>query len=85
MSIESRNITLYCPTCGNDQFSAVDDSIESLSDAPDDTEIKCADCGRVMTKSELIEGNQDIIDANVEDIKQETMRELERKFKRLFK
>lgn len=85
MSIESRKVTLFCPICGNDQFSSVNDDINNLHDAPDDTKIKCSDCGSVMTKRELIESNQDIINANIEDVKQEALKEIEKELKKSFK
>lgn len=80
-----RNVTLYCPICGNDQFSCIDESIDNLSDAPNDITLKCSDCGSIFTKGELIESNQDIINANIEEIKQEAIKELEKKLKRMFK
>lgn len=75
---------MYCPICGNDQFSCVDEEIEDLSNSPDDTRIQCADCKTIFTKAELIEANQDNISANVEEIEQEIMSDLEKKFGRLF-
>lgn len=80
-----RKVTLYCPICGNDQFSCIDESIDNLSDAPNDVTLKCSDCGRILTKEELIESNQDIINANIEDIKQEAIKELEKRLKKMFK
>ena len=85
MSIESRNVSLFCPTCGNDQFSCIDTEIDNLSDAPDDTKIQCVDCKCIFTKAELIEANQDIINANIEEIKQDFIKELEKKLKKMFK
>lgn len=85
MSIESRNVTLYCPTCGNDQFSCVDVEIDDLSDAPDDTRIQCADCKNILSKAELIEANQDVINANIEEMKQDLLKDLEKKLKKMFK
>ena len=60
------SISLKCSVCANDQFSTVVKTIEYLLDAPDETLIKCSDCGRVVTKEELIEENSHIIDANLE-------------------
>ena len=80
-----RKVTLYCPICGNDQFLCIDESIDNLSDAPNDVTLKCSDCGSIFTKGELIESNQDIINANIEEIKQEAIKELEKKLKRMFK
>ena len=85
MSVENRNITLYCPVCGNDQFSSVDSETDDLSDAPDDTRIQCADCKSVFTKRELIDGNQDIINANIEEVKQELIKDLKKELKKMFR
>lgn len=85
MSIESRKISLYCPTCGNDQFSCIDEEFDNLSDAPNEIRLRCADCGSILTKGELIESNQDIINANIEDVKKEAVKELEKKLKKMFK
>ena len=60
-------------------------SIDNLSDAPNDVTLKCSDCGSIFTKGELIESNQDIINANIEEIKQEAIKELEKKLKKMFK
>lgn len=85
MSIENRNITLHCPTCGNDQFSCVDAVFDDLSEAPDEVKLRCADCNSIFTKGELIEENEDIINANIEDIKNEAMQEIEKSLKKIFK
>ena len=64
----SRNVTLYCDVCGNDQFSSLDDIFCELSDAPDETKMQCSDCKKIFTKAELLEANQAVIDSNLEDI-----------------
>jgi uncharacterized Zn finger protein len=81
----SRKIPLHCPVCGNDQFSSVDDSNDNLSDAPDETKIKCSDCGAIHTKAELINENQNIINANIEDVKREALKELKKQVKKAFR
>ncbi len=83
----SRKVSMICPICGNDQFSAPDlGDMELLSDAPDDTRIQCADCGTIFTKGELIKENQGVIDANLEEIADEfaadVQRELDKQFKK---
>ena len=85
MSVKRRNIKLHCPTCGNDQFSCVDYENESLSNAPDDTKIQCADCKCIITKAELIEANHDAIDANIEEVQEDLLIDLEKKIKKIFK
>lgn len=81
----SRNVTLYCDVCGNDQFSTLDESYCELVDAPYETKIKCSDCGKVFTKAELLEENQEIIDANIEKIKNEAIKEFEEELKKTLK
>ena len=85
MSIENRKVTLYCPVCGNDQFICPNTKFDDLSDAPGDIMLQCADCKKFITKSELIEENQDVINANIEEIKQEAFKEIDKKLKKLFK
>lgn len=78
-------ISMKCNICGNDQFSTVDENVEDLQNAPDETEVKCSDCGRVTTKEQLIEENSEIIDANMDDFKEEIMKQLQKDFKKMFK
>lgn len=81
MNLENRNVKMYCPICGNDQFSCIDEG----SDMSDETRFQCSDCKNVITRSELIDGNQDIINATIEDITQEATKEIEKQLKKLFK
>ncbi|SDH43993.1 ECs_2282 family putative zinc-binding protein [Desulfosporosinus hippei] len=79
------NIGMKCSVCGNDQFSIVDESIGDLLDAPDETKVKCSDCGFVTTKEQLIEDNGYIINANIEDFKEEIMKQIEKELKKMFR
>lgn len=81
----SRKVKMYCNVCGGDQFSTLDDDIELLKDAPDTTRMKCADCGKVFTKAELIEENEAVINANIEEMQDEVMKELNRKLEKALK
>ena len=76
-----RKVTLLCPLCGNDLFSCEIQGIDSLVDAPDTTPFRCADCGSVYTKRELIDGNTEVLEnaqqEMMEDALEETLRELE--------
>ena len=78
-------ICLKCSVCGNDQFSAIDESIQDISEAEGDVEEKCSDCGKVVTKDELLEENSYIIEANIEDFKNDIMKAIEKDFKKIFK
>ena len=78
-------ISLKCSVCGNDQFSAVDEAIQDIEEAGDEIEVRCSDCGRVITKEQLMEENSHIIDANLEDFKDEIIKVIEKDFKKMFK
>lgn len=78
----SRNVKLYCDVCGNDQFSTIDDIDCELKDAPDETKMQCSDCGKIFTKAELIELNQELIEANIEDIKKRLLRNLKKNYRK---
>lgn len=81
----SRTVTLHCSICGNDQFSSLDGELDDLMEAPDTAKIKCSDCGKIFTKSELLEENQSTINANIEDVKDDAMKEIEKHLAKAFK
>lgn len=81
----SKNVTLYCDICGNDQFSTIDNLDCELQDALGETKIKCSDCGKIFTKDELIELNQEVINANIEDVKKEAIKEFEKNLSKILK
>ena len=80
----SRNVKLYCNVCGNDQFESLDEQFVNLKEASQMVKMRCSDCGKVFTKAELLEENQGIIDANMEDIKREAIKEVEKELKKAF-
>jgi len=80
-----KQFSLICNLCGNDQFSTVDEQIEDLQSAPDYTEVECSDCGRVVTKDQLIDENSHVINENVEDFKKDIIKQLEKDLKKKFK
>ena len=81
----SRNVKLYCDVCGNDQFSIIDDIDCELKDAPNETKMQCSDCEKIFTKAKLIELNQGVIEANIEDIKSEAVKELDKELAKVLK
>ena len=65
----NRSVSLLCPTCGNDQFEfdqGVDDSVEI---------VKCASCGREINKDNLIRENSENINAHVEEVGQQIVKD----------
>ena len=81
----NRNITLFCDVCGNDQFSTLDEIECELSETSDATRVKCSDCGKVFTKGELLDVNQEVINANIEEIQNEAIKEMEKKLAKALK
>lgn len=81
----SRKVALYCPTCGNNQFESLDDDLDNLMDADDEVKLRCVDCGRIITKGSLLEENQEIINANIDEIKKEAVSEIEKEFRKALK
>lgn len=63
----------------------IDENIIDIDEADDDVKVKCSDCGRVTTKEQLFEENTDVINSNIEDFKDEIMKEVVKDFKKLFK
>ena len=85
MKDTSKQIKMICSICGNDQFTIVDGSVEDLFNALDETETKCTDCGRVVTKTVLIEENAEVISAHMEEFKKEIVMKFEKDLNKLFK
>lgn len=69
----SRSIELRCPTCGNSQME-----IESLDTDP--VMVRCPSCGRTMTKDDLISENGESIEAELEEMTAEVMRDIQGDF-----
>ncbi len=74
----SRNVSLFCDICGNDQFIALDGETHSTDDVPETNRFQCSDCGKIFTKAELLEVNQEVINANIDEVKAEAIREFEK-------
>lgn len=78
----TRNVAMLCPICGNDQFESLDADIDDLGTAADDVRIKCSDCGAVFTKEELIKENSERINANVDEVKEEMLKQFDKELKK---
>lgn len=79
----NRNITLVCPTCGNTEM----ESLNGLHDVSDS--FKCDGCGLEISKEDLINANQENINANLDEVKElaakEVKLEIEKMLKNAFK
>lgn len=80
-----KDVKLLCRICGNDQFKSLDSEFEDLVDAPDTTRLKCSDCGHIFTKAELIEDNNENINAAIEETKDELIDEFSKELKKSLK
>ena len=81
----SRNVTMFCDVCGNDQFSTLDEIKCELGEAPDETRVQCSDSGKTFAKAELLEVNQEVINDNIEEIKNAAIKEMEKKLAKALK
>ena len=81
----SRSITMLCKACGNDNFEAVDPKYKDVNNVPEYAELKCSDCGRIITKKELIDENEDRINANIEDMENEFTSEVVKEIEKALK
>ena len=74
----SRNIKLRCVVCGDTESFKVDDRNHTII---------CERCGREYPggRDELVELNQQLIDEEVEDIKAEVVKDVQKEFNKMFK
>jgi len=77
MKDHSENITMRCPTCGSDQF--LFDKVNA------NIPVKCANCGREITKEELIQYNGKQIHDGLENIKNDLIKDIKKEFSEIFK
>lgn len=80
----SREVRMLCPLCGNDFFSCEIQGIDGFVDAPDTTPFRCADCGSVYTKRELIDGNTEVLENAQQEMMEDALEELRRRIKKIW-
>jgi len=75
----NRSITLLCPTCGNSDMESLDGphDVSSL--------FKCNSCDLEITKEDLINSNQENINANLKEIKAEATKEIQTELRKALK
>lgn len=60
-----------------------------MTDAPDETELKCTHCGLATTKGELMEGNSEsicaVVDEIAEDVAAAVQKELDAALKKAYR
>lgn len=60
-----RTVTLLCPTCGHKDFEH----------EGDDGPVRCVTCDRSFTREELIRENGEVIEAELDEMKAEVLRD----------
>lgn len=65
----NRSIAMRCSTCGGTDFEY---------EPEDEGPIRCTSCDRIFTRDELIQENGENIEANVDEIGQEVVADLEK-------
>ena len=81
----SRQVTMLCPVCDNDQFESLDEEFEDLTDAPNESRLICSDCRSIFTKEELMRENAKKIDIAVDAMVKDAKKEIEKELKKAFK
>ena len=81
MTDKFRNVELVCSICGCNDF-VLD---QNLQEMPDDQVIKCADCGKIYTKAELIAENLGRIDANINEMVDDALKDIKKVIKKNFR
>ena len=81
----TKSVSLYCPVCGSSLFGSVDDIQEPLNEANDDVLLKCSNCSLQLTKGELKEKNQDVINATFEELKEDVISDVKKDFEKMLK
>ena len=67
-----RKITLVCPTCGGSDFLIPDTSEEPVS---------CVQCGRTIMRDDLVRENSENVQAHLEDVQTEIVRDIRKEFR----
>lgn len=79
----NRSVSLICSICGNNQFSALGYDGEKFAKFSEAPYYKCYDCGRLISKKQLMGENQEVINANIEEIKNEAVDEMKKELQKL--
>ena len=73
----NRSVTLLCPTCENTEMESLDGSHDVSGS------FKCNSCGLEITKEDLINANQENINANLDEVKELATKEFKSEFEKI--
>lgn len=77
-----QKIMMRCPLCGNNQFSFATKTTGDLSAMPDDTKVRCSDCGSIFSKTEIFAGNMEAFDIAIDGLGADLLGAIEEELKR---
>lgn len=75
-----RTVTLHCPTCGGTDFKYETEMAHEGSAL-----LTCPSCGLTITNSDLIASNGENIDAHLDEVKAEVMKDITQSLRDAFK
>jgi transcription initiation factor TFIIIB Brf1 subunit/transcription initiation factor TFIIB len=73
----NRTVQLVCPVCGCKTFHYDNEN--------PNTSYTCLQCHKVFTKEELQDGNQEILDVNMDELKKQAAVSIQNEIKDMFK
>ncbi|MCH5165886.1 MAG: hypothetical protein J1G01_05745 [Clostridiales bacterium] len=83
LKISDRTVRLICPVCGSDNFNYLNGI--SFDDMNDSDTVQCAMCKQTFTKEQILEANQDSIDAEIEAMQDEAISQVVKELNKAFK
>ena len=79
-----KNVEVPCPVCGNKLLENLNEGVGDLSD-DECYRYECANCKRIFTKKELLDENKELLDATIEEMENDTIKEVLKELKKLFR
>ena len=73
----SKKVEMICPLCGSTTFE--------YDTEKEDGDVTCISCKRVFTRDELFNANQENLNANMEDIQNEVLKDTAHEIKNMMK
>lgn len=71
----SQSVSMMCSTCGGQDFSFRDEN------GP----VRCVECSRLFSREELIRENGALVEAVIDDMKEQVLKDAGKKLRNIFK
>lgn len=85
MDDKTMYVSMICPVCGNDQFESLDSEFIDLDESSISIQFRCADCGAVYTREELMIENSEKIQIAVDEVSKQLLDDFDKEFKKVMK